>query len=76
MGRVSGISVKIVLSHSTEKLRRVTLLRFTKFLVSKKFMDERGGRGREYHNFPSKIFCLSAEKFRSGTRLYCVSENF
>ena len=45
-GRVSRFSVKIVLSQSTEKLRRGTLLCFTKFLVSKKFMDKRG-RGEE-----------------------------
>ena len=53
---------------------------FTKFLVSKKFMDKRGGgeeaEGSITHNFLSKIFCLSAEKFRRGTLLCCVSENF
>ena len=37
------IFYKNLLSHSTEKLRRVTLLCFTKFLVSKKIMDKRGG---------------------------------
>ena len=42
-GRVSRFSVNIVLSHSTERLRRGTLLCFTKFLVSKKFMDKKGG---------------------------------
>ena len=29
-----------------------------------------------YHDYPLKKFCLSAEKFRRGTRLYCVPENF
>ena len=36
------IFYKNLLSHSTEKLRRVTLLCFTKFLVSKKIMDKSG----------------------------------
>ena len=39
--RVSRISVKIVLSHNTEKLRRGTLWCFRKFLVSKNFMLQR-----------------------------------
>ena len=30
---------------------------FQKFSGSEKFMDKRGG-GREYQEFPSKIFCL------------------
>ena len=89
------------------------MLCFRKFLVAKKFMDKKGGG--EYHNFPSKYFCLtvpknfvgepfsvslisgiekfyasegyvtifsrnflshSAETFRRGTLLCCVSENF
>ena len=33
-----------------------------KLLVAKKFMDKGGGEG-EYKDFPSKIFCLSAENF-------------
>ena len=75
-----GIFVKIVLSHSTEKLRRGTLLCLTKFLVSKKFMDKMGrGRGREYHHFPSKNFCLSVPKFSYGNPLafhyFRVSKN-
>ena len=37
------IFYKKLFSHSTEKLRRVTLLFFTNFLVSKKIMDKRGG---------------------------------
>ena len=34
-------------------------------------MDKRGGGGREYHNFLSEIFCLTAEKFRRETLLCC-----
>ena len=110
---ISRFSIENLLSHSTEKLRRGTLLCFTKILVSKKFMDKRGGG--EYHDFLSKLFCLtvpknfagepfsvslisgiekfyasesdvtilcrnflshSAEKFRRGTLLCCVSDNF
>ena len=43
-GGVSRYSVKIILSHSTEKLRRGTFLVHTKFLVSKNFMDKRLGK--------------------------------
>ena len=64
----SRISIENLLSHSTEKLRRGTLLCSTKLLVSKKLMDKRGGGGREYHDFQSKSFLFhSAEKFRRGT---------
>ena len=49
------------MSHSAEKIRKGILLFLRKFLVSKSFMDEKGGG---YHVFPSKIFGLSAEKFR------------
>ena len=37
------ILCRIFLSHSTEKLGKGTLLCFTKFLVSKMFMDKSGG---------------------------------
>ena len=60
------IFVKIVLSHSTEKLRRGTLLCLTKFLVSEIFMDK---RGREYHHFPSKLFCRTVPKLSYGNPL-------
>ena len=69
-GGVSNVSVENFLSHSTEKLRKVTLLCFTKFLVSKKIIDKRrgggGGGGREYHIFLSKFFCLTVPKFFVG----------
>ena len=41
---------------------------FRKIGVSKNFMHNKG-----YHNFPSKIFCLSAEKLRGHP--FNVSEN-
>ncbi len=58
-GGVSRFSVGTLLSHSTEKLHRGILLYFRKYLVSKKFKEE---RGREYQDFPSKIFCLAVPK--------------
>ncbi len=58
-GGVSRFSVGTLLSHSTEKLHRGILLCFRKYLVSKKFKEE---RGREYQDFPSKIFCLAVPK--------------
>ena len=45
---VSQFSIENLLSHSTGKLRRRTLLCFRKFLVSKNFMDKKGGT-RECH---------------------------
>ncbi len=40
---ISRLSLENLLPHSFEELRRGTLLCFTKFLVSKKFMDKKGG---------------------------------
>ena len=52
MRGTSRFSIENLLSHSSEKLYRGTLLCFTKFLVSKNFIDKRGGGGgREYHDF-------------------------
>ena len=62
------------LFHTSEKFRRGTLLCFRKFLVSKNFMDKKGGR-RECHNFPSKICCLTVPENFVG-ELFCVPENF
>ena len=53
------------LSYSTEKLCRGTHPCFTKLLVSKSFMDKRGGR--EYHDFPSKFLSHSAKSIRRRT---------
>ena len=73
----SRFSIENLLSRSTEKLRRGTLLCFTKFLVSKKFVDKRGGRRREgVSRFSVKNFLFhSAEKIRREP--FCaVSKNF
>ena len=56
---MSRFFVKNFLSRSTETFRRETLLCLRKFLVSKNVKDKRGGR---YHDFPSKLFCLTAPK--------------
>ena len=63
---VSRFSVENLLSHSTEKLRRGTLLCFTKFLVSKKLWITEEGGGREgVSRFSVRNFLFhSAEKFR------------
>ena len=50
-------SVKIFLSHSTERFCKGTLLCFRKFLLSKNFMHKRG-----YQDFLSTIFCLTIPK--------------
>ena len=51
------------------------MLFFRKFPVAKKFIDKNGGG--EYQELPSKnLLSDSAEKFRRGTLLCCVSENF
>ena len=55
---MSRFSVEIFMSHSAEKFRKGILLFLRKFLVSKSFMDEKGG----YHVFPSKIFRLTVPK--------------
>ena len=53
---ITRISRENLLSQSSEKNRGGTLLCFTKFLMSKKIIDKRGG---EYHNFPLKNLCLT-----------------
>ena len=58
--RISRFSIENLLSHSTEKLRRGTLLCSTKFLVSKKFMDKRGGGSIKI--FSQNFFCLTVPK--------------
>ena len=59
-GVVSRSTVDISLSYSAEKIRSGTLLCFTEFPVSKKFMEKRGGGG--YQHFLSKSFCLTVPK--------------
>ena len=98
-GGLSRFAVEIFMSHSAENFRKGILLFLRKFLVSKRFMDEKGGGGgitffrrkflvsqcrkiswpslqcfrkfgvsknfmhnRGYHNFLSKIFCLTVPK--------------
>ena len=50
---------------------------FGNSLVPKNVRDKRGAR---YHDFPSKLFCLSTEKLGRGTlrcfRKFLVSKNF
>ena len=52
-------SFEKLLSHSTGKPRRGTLLCFRIFLVSNNFMDKRGGG---YHDFASEIYCRTVLK--------------
>ena len=56
---VSRFSVVIFLPHSTENLRRGTLLCSRKILVSKIVRNKGGG---EYHNFPSNFFVSPCRK--------------
>ena len=57
-GGYDDFSVQFLLSQYRFFFRRGTLLRFRRILVSENFMDKRAG-GREYHNFPLKLFCLT-----------------
>ena len=57
-GGISRFSVEIFVSHSAEKFRKGILLCLRKFLVSKNFMDEKGG----CHVFLSKICGLTVPK--------------
>ena len=64
-----------ILSHSVEEpfcVCRGTLLCFRKFLVSKNVKDNRGGG---YHDFPSKLFCLTVPNHFVDD-LFCLSESF
>ena len=65
---ISRFSIENFLSHSTEKLPGGTLLCFTKFLVSKKSMDKRGGE-RSITIFRRKFFVLHCRKFSLGNPL-------
>ena len=56
-GGVSRFSIEIYLSDSAEELRRGTLSCFTNIGYRKRLWI-RGG-GKEYHDFPSKISCLT-----------------
>ena len=69
---ITGQSVKNFLSHSTEKFRVGTFLCFTKFLVSKNFMEKRLGKKEGgVSRYSVKIFLShSTEKLRRGTFLF------
>ena len=72
----SRFSTEIMLSHSTEELRRGALLCCVskRFLIGKKFMDERWGQGVGMSRISVEIFLShSAETFRRGT-LLCFRE--
>ena len=73
---ISRFSFETFLVHSTESFRRATLLCFKKFRASKIVRIKRVGG---FHDFPSKLFCLSTESFRGGTLLcfkrFRVSKN-
>ena len=75
-GGILQSSIENLLSHSSEKIRRGTLLCFRKFRVSKNIRDK---RGEEYQDFPSIFLSHSSEKFRRGTllsfRKFRVSKN-
>ena len=62
MTRISRFSKKILLSQSTEKLCRRTILRFKKFVVSKNITDKRVGRGKEFHVNLSVFFVSQYRK--------------
>ena len=71
-GGYDDFSVQFFLSQYRFFFRRGTLLRFRRILVSENFMDKRAG-GREYHNFPLKLFCLTVHFVEEH---FCVSESF
>ena len=68
MRGISRFSVENLLSHSTEKLRRGTILCFTKLLVSKNLMDKREEQGGSITIFCRKVFCLTEPKKFVGER--------
>ena len=59
----------MVLSHRAKSFGRGTLMCFRKLRYQKVL---RGRREREFRDFPTKLFCLIAEKLLSGT-VYCVT---
>ena len=75
---LSRLSVKYLLSHSTEAFRRGARLCFRNILVSKNFMDKRG-TGVSRFSVENSL-SHSAEKFRWGavrsSRKFRVSKSF
>ena len=80
-GRTEGVSrhsVKIFLSHSTEKFRSGTFPFFTNFLVSKNFMNKRLGKkegGASWlsvkKNFLTVPKNFTGEPFRAPQNVWC-----
>ena len=70
--RYHSFRLKIFRLTLPEIFRWGTLLCFRKFLVSKNVRDKRGGG---YHDFLSKLLCLTVRKIFVG-ELFCDSENF
>ena len=67
---MSRFCVEIFFSHSTEKLRRVTVLCCTENLVSNSSLDKKVGRvGGSIKIFRQTILCRTDENFRRGTFL-------
>ena len=64
---ISRFSIENFLSHSTNKLRNGTHLFFTKILVSRNFMNKRGGGGVTI--FRPIFFSHSTESFHRRTLL-------
>ena len=60
------------MSRSTESFRKGALLCFKKFRVSKIVRDKRGGG---FHDFPSKLFCLTVPN-HFVEEPFCVSKGF
>ena len=75
-GGLSRFSVEIFMSHSAENIRKRILLFLRKFLVSKSFMDEKGGitffRRKVLVSQCRKISWASLQCFRK----FGVSKNF
>ena len=66
------LSFETFLSCSTKKFTTGTLLPSRKFLVPKNVRDK---RSRGYHDFPSKLFCLTRQ-IHFIEEPFCVSESF
>ena len=67
---MSRFCVEFSFSHSTEKLRRVTVLCCTEFLVSNNSLDKKGGRvGGSITIFRQTSLCRTDVNFRRGTFL-------
>ena len=69
-GEISRFFIERLLTHSTDKFRRGTLLCLKKKFGIEAFYEQ-GGGGRVYHDFPSKVFCLTAAKKIVGEDLAC-----